>query len=243
MATRVPTYPASSAQTPNDALADALLPDSTVRDALYQQFARIGQAIANPTRLHLLALLDQCEKSVETLTAQSGHPFATVSAHLKVLRDAHLVRTRRDGRHIYYQVADDDTVRLCSALRAVAERALPEVRDVVRTYYNAPDSLTSLDAREVLAAVGRCEVLVVDLRPPDEFAAGHLPHARSVPFAELERQLVDLPTDRPILVYCRGPYCVMGVQGVELLRLHGFDAKRLPYGVADWRASGLTLAH
>lgn len=236
-----PSTPLSTDAAAPASAAPARQPDASVRDALYQQFARIGQAIANPTRLHLLSLLDQCEKTVETLSTQSGHPFATVSAHLKVLRDAHLVTTRRDGRHIYYRVTDDDTVRLCGALRTVAERALPEVREVVQTYYSAPESLTSLDARDVLDAVTRCEAIVVDLRPAEEFAAGHLPRAHSMPFAEFERHLQELPTDRTILVYCRGPYCVVGVRGVELLRSRGFNAQRLPYGVADWRANGFPL--
>lgn len=217
------------------------LPTAEVRDALYGQFARIGQAIANPTRLHLLSLLDQGEKTVETLTNQSGHPFATVSAHLKVLRDAHLVLTRREGRHVVYRVANEDTVRLCSALRDVALRALPEVRELVDTFYTSPETLTTTDARNVLAAVQRCEVILIDVRPSEEYDAGHLPDARSMPFAELERHLDALPRDQPVLVYCRGPYCVVGVKGVELLRQRGIDARRLAFGVADWRSEGLPI--
>lgn len=217
------------------------LPTPDVRDALYAQFARIGQAIANPTRLHLLSLLDQGEKSVETLTAQSGHPFATVSAHLKVLRDSHLVQTRRVGRHVFYSVAHPDTVRLCGTLRDVSLRALPEVRELVDTYYTSPESLAEIDARDLLDAVQRCEVVLLDLRPVEEFDAGHLPDARSIPFADLQQHLDSLPQDTPIYAYCRGPYCVMGVRGVEWLRGQGLNVKRLPFGVASWRLQGLPV--
>ena len=222
------------------ASADSL-PTPAVRDALYAQFARIGQAIANPTRLHLLSLLEQGEKTVETLTRESGHPFATVSAHLKVLRDAHLVETRRNGRHVIYRVANDDTFHLGSTLRNVALRALPEVRELAETYYHSPSTMAQWDARELMKAVQRCEVILVDLRPVEEFNAGHLPQARSLPFAELERRLNELPSDQPVVAYCRGAYCVMGVRGVATLRAHGIQAQRLPAGVADWRSQGFPI--
>lgn len=241
MSSKPPHTPSDSPLTPATDADGRPLPTPAVRDALYAQFARIGQAIANPTRLHLLSLLDQGEKTVETLTRQSGHPFATVSAHLKVLRDAHLVATRREGRHVVYRVANEDTVRLGSALKDVALRALPEVRELAETYYDSPSTMSQWDARELMAAVQRCEVVLVDLRPAEEFDAGHLPQARSIPFAELERRLSELPSDRPIVAYCRGAYCVMGVRGVETLRAQGFDVQRLPAGVADWRREGLPL--
>jgi len=231
----------SSSSLPSD--TERVQPSAEVRDALYEQFARIGQAISNPTRLHLLSLLDQGEKSVDTLSKQSGHRFVTVSSHLKVLREAHLVTTRRDGRQMFYRVASQDVMRLCSMLRTVSLSTLPEVRELVQQYYDAPETMTTLDARELIAQAQRYEVLLVDLRPPEEYAAGHLPEAHSIPFAELEKHLDDLPKDKPILAYCRGRYCVMGVKGVDLLRRRGFNAQRLPWGVADWQLQGHALSH
>lgn len=220
---------------------DKPLPNPAVRDALYAQFARIGQAVANPTRLHLLALLGQAEKDVETLSTQSGHAFATISAHLKVLRGAHLVETRRAGRHIYYRIAHPDAELLTRGIRDVALRALPEVRELIDTYYDAPETMTTMDAPSLLQAVQRDEVVLIDLRPSDEYAAGHLPEARSVPFLELEPHLDALPADTPIVAYCRGPYCVMGTRGVAQLRAHGLNATRSPLAISDWRAAGLPV--
>lgn len=224
---------------PDDRTTDGrALPTPDVRDALYAQFARIGQAIANPTRLHLLSLLDQGEKTVETLTNQSGHRFATVSAHLKVLRDAHLVIARRDGRHMVYRVADNEVARLCGTLRSVGLRALPEVRELAELYYSEPQTMTPIDARELIERAQRFEIVLVDLRPPSEYAAGHIPEARSIPFADLQDHLDDLPSDKTIVAYCRGRYCVMAVRGTEMLRAHGLKVQRLPFGIADWRLDG-----
>lgn len=211
------------------------------RDALFQGFARIGHALSNPTRLRLVSLLSQGEKSVEVLAARSGQPFASVSAHLKILRDAHLVRTRRDGRQIIYALGGASVEALWLALRAVAEAELPEVRELTARFTNDPHSLDRLDAPELLAAVASGQLILLDLRPPDEFAAAHLPGARSVPFAELEQRLAELPRDREIVAYCRGPYCVMAVEGVALLRRHGLPARRLLQGVPEWRAAHLPL--
>lgn len=242
MSSKTPKHPLEHVPAP---AADAVteLPSPAVRDALYEQFARIGQAISNPTRLHLLSLLDQGEKSVDTLSKQSGHRFVTVSSHLKVLREAHLVTTRRDGRQMFYSIASDDVMRLCSTLRTVGLSALPEVRELVQRYYDAPETMAAVDARELLAQAQRYEIVLVDLRPPEEYAAGHLPEAHSIPFADLEKHLDDLPKDKPILAYCRGRYCVMGVKGVDLLRRRGFNAQRLPWGVADWQLQGFSLSH
>lgn len=242
MSSKPPTHPLDASPSATSDIASEQ-PTAEVRDALYEQFARIGQAISNPTRLHLLSLLDQGEKSVDTLSKQSGHRFVTVSSHLKVLREAHLVTTRRDGRQMFYRVASEDVMRLCSMLRTVGLGALPEVRELVHRYYSAPETMTPIDARELLQQAQRYEVLLIDLRPAEEYAAGHLPEAHSIPFAELEKHLDDLPDDKPILAYCRGRYCVMGVRGVDLLRARGLNAQRLPWGVADWQLQGHPLSH
>jgi len=242
MSSNTPKHPLDSSSS-SSSDTERAQPSAQVRDALYEQFARIGQAISNPTRLHLLSLLDQGEKTVDTLSKQSGHRFVTVSSHLKVLREAHLVTARRDGRQMFYSIATPDVMRLTSTLRTVGLVALPEVRELVQTYYDAPDTMAAIDARALLERAQRYEVLLVDLRPAAEYAAGHLPEAISIPFAELEQHLDALPQDKPIVAYCRGRYCVMGVKGVDLLRARGFNAQRLPLGVADWQLEGHALAH
>lgn len=238
MSSKPPEHPFGT-----DAAQESALPTPEVRDALYYEFARIGKALSNPTRLHLLSLLDQGEKSVDTLSKQSGHPFVTVSSHLKVLRDAHLVVVRREGRQMFYRVASADVMRLCANLRTVGLSALPEVRELVQQYYSAPDTMSAIDARDLLDRAQRYEILLVDLRPAEEYAAGHIPEAVSIPYAELEQHLDALPKDKAILAYCRGRYCVMGVRGVEQLRARGFNAQRLPLGVADWQLQGHALSH
>jgi rhodanese-related sulfurtransferase len=211
------------------------------RDALYEGFARVGHALSHPTRLRLVSLLAQGEKSVEILAERSGQPFASVSAHLKILRDARLVQTRRAGRQIIYALGGPSVEALWLALRAVAEAELPEVRELTARFTRDPATLDRLDTPALLEAVSSGQLLLLDLRPPDEYAAAHLPGARSVPLAELERRLAELPRDREVVAYCRGPYCVMAVEGVALLRRHGLPARRLLQGVPEWRAAQLPL--
>lgn len=212
------------------------------RDAVYQQIARIGQTLANPTRLRLLGLLMQGEKPVELLAERSGQSVVNVSAQLKVLRDAHLVLTTRVGRQVRYRVESQAVEQLFLALRLVAERHLPEMRELVREYERDPESLSQYSGKELLSRVRSGEVLLLDLRPADEYATAHLEGARSVPFPELNRRIAELPTDREIIAYCRGPYCVMAVEGVRLLRRKGKRATRLPEGVLEWRARKLPVA-
>jgi len=213
------------------------LPDRHTRDALYDSFARVGACLSHPTRVHLLSLLGESEKPVDLLAEQSGHPVVSVSAHLKVLREAKLIESRRDGRRVYYRVSSGDVVQMCAWVRTVAERALPEVRELVRTYFEDPSALTVTSAIELLDAVARGDVVLVDLRPEDEFAQGHLRGARSVPYAELEARLEELPADRPIVAYCRGRYCGTAVRGVAAMRAHGRNAARAEVSIPILRAT------
>lgn len=210
-------------------------------EVLLQQFALIGQAMASPHRLKLLQLLFQSEKSVETLAGQTGQSMASTSAHLKVLREACLVESRRQGRFIYYRPASPQVMEFWLALRSLGEQLLPEAREVVRAYFKDPDSLVQLSPDEVLEAVRKGKVILLDVRPADEYAAGHLPEARSMPLEELEQHLKALPKSKQILVYCRGPYCVTAMNAVERLRERGHRASRLPLGVAEWQAEGKAL--
>lgn len=205
---------------------------------LYQHFARIGHAASNPHRLRLLGLLGQGEKTVERLAEQIGQSIAATSAHLKVLRSSCLVETRRQGRNVHYRLAGDSVSRFLLALRELGVERLPEAREVVRDYFSDRDSLVDLDARQLLDEVRNRRVTLLDVRPRDEYAAGHIPGARSVPRDELVRSLRRLPRRGRVVAYCRGPYCVSAVQAVAELREKGFNAFRLPIGVTEWKAAG-----
>jgi len=213
----------------------------TFKDALYEQFARIGSAVSSPKRLEILDLLCQGEKSVEALAEQAALTIGNASAHLKALRTARLVETRREGQFIFYRVADPAVCEFWLALRALGEKRLAEVRDVAREYFTDRDQLSPLDKRQLLARARKGTVIVLDVRPEDEYRAGHLPFARSIPAQELERKLSSLPKSREIVAYCRGPYCVWAYEAVALLRRKGYRASRFEDGVAEWRAAGLPI--
>jgi rhodanese-related sulfurtransferase len=216
--------------------------DRTTRDAIFEQISRVGHAVSNPTRLKLLSLLMQGEKPVELLAERCEQTVVNVSAHLRVLREAHLVTTTRAGRQVRYRVESRAVEQLFVALRTVAESQLPEMRELVEAYERERETLSQCRGQELLARVRAGTVLLVDLRPEDEFAQDHLPGACSIPFAELSRRMAELPDDREIVAYCRGPYCVMGVEGVKLMRQRGKRASRLADGVLEWRAQNLPLS-
>ena len=211
------------------------------KDTFYEQFARVAQAVASPKRIELLDLLAQGERSVQTLARRSAQSVANASAHLQVLREARLVTARRSGRRIYYRIADPAVSRLVADLRGLAERRLPELREAAHAYFGDPPALEPLDREALLAREREGSILLLDVRPGDEFDAGHLPSARSIPLGELEQRLAEIPPDREVVAYCRGPYCVLAKQAVDLLRTHGYPARRLSDGVPEWRAEGLPV--
>lgn len=213
---------------------------SAKRDLL-EQFARIGKAVSSPSRLELLDLLAQGEKPVETLARQAGLSVTNTSNHLKELRNAALVTSRKEGVYVFYRLADPAVHEFLRRLQDIAVRQLAEVRQIVRDYFEEPDSLEPVGATDLLARLRSDEVVVLDVRPEDEYVAGHLPGALSIPVGELERRLAELPRDREVVAYCRGPYCVLAVQAVSVLRSHGFRARRLDVGLPDWRAQGLAV--
>lgn len=212
------------------------------KTALNEQFARIGKALASPRRIELLDLLAQGEHSVETLATETDMGVTLASSHLQALRRARLVDTRRDGSRIYYRLAGNDVYQLLSALRTVAHDRLSEVERVVRDYFGAPGALERIDRDELVRRASSGDIVLLDLRPRDEYEAAHIPGAISIPLDDLERQLALLPRDVEIVAYCRGPYCVMAPRGIALLRRHGFRVRRLEDGVGEWRIAGLPLA-
>lgn len=215
--------------------------DRSLKDLLYEQVARIGKSLASPKRLELVELLAQGEKSVETLAAQAGLDMRLASAHLKALREARLVATRREGKYIYYRLSGPDVSQLWVAMRASAEEHLLELRLALEQMTAQPDSLVSEDRESLMEKARQGEVVVIDVRPASEFKAGHLPHARSLPLDELERRLAELPMDRTIVAYCRGPFCLMSDEAVALLAAKGYRIRKIRDGVSEWQAAGLPV--
>jgi rhodanese-related sulfurtransferase/predicted transcriptional regulator len=211
------------------------------KDELYREFARIGQALASPRRLEMLDLLAQRERSVEDLAQEMGLSVANCSQHLRILAQARLVETRREGTRVYYRLAGDEVFRLWQAVRETGERRLAEITALVRRYLGERDELEAVDADELLRRVRAGEVILLDVRPLEEYRAGHVPGARPVPPERLEEILHTLPRDREIVAYCRGPYCVFSDEAVAILRAAGVNAHRLRLGLPDWRMLGLPV--
>ena len=212
-----------------------------VKDFLYEQVARIGKAVASPKRLQLIELLCQGEKSVEVLAAQAEISVKLASAHLKELRLARLVETRKEGKYVLYRLASPSVAELWVTLRSEAEERLVELQVALANIVEHREELKGFDRKSLLTKAAAGEVLVLDVRPADEFATAHLPHARSLPIDELKRRLAELPKDTPVVAYCRGPFCLMAKDAVDLLRQKGYVAFHLSDGVAEWRALGLPI--
>jgi rhodanese-related sulfurtransferase/predicted transcriptional regulator len=212
------------------------------KQTLFTQFAAVAKAIAHPHRLALLEQLAQGERSVEVLADRTGLSLANASQHLQQLRRAGLVIARRDGKHVLHRLGDDDAVlALLAAVQRLAERNLAEVQQVIAGYFRARDQLEPLSRAELVARLRAGEVVLLDVRPEDEYALGHLPGALNVPLGRLEEQLARLPKDREIVAYCRGPYCVLSFEAVAALRARGFTVRRLEDGFPEWKAAGLAV--
>ena len=212
-----------------------------IKSFLYEQVARIGKAVASPKRLELIELLCQGEKTVEALATQAEISVKLASAHLKELRVARLVVTRKDGKYVLYRLAGTSVADLWVTLRSEAEERLVELQVALANIVAHGDDLEGVDRKAILKRARSGEVLVLDVRPADEYATAHLPHARSLPVDELKKRLAELPKDLPVVAYCRGPFCLMAKDAVELLRKRGYRAFHLTDGVAEWRARGLPI--
>ena len=208
---------------------------------LYSRLAQVGQALASPQRIQILNLLCQSERSVEELAEELGQSAANTSAHLKVLREAHLIEIRREGRRACCSLVSDSAIGLWLALRDFGVAEIPEVREMMRNYDLEDAPLEQAVDEGLLEMVRTGKALLLGVRPIGEYQAGHLPLARSLPAEELESRLAELPRDRMIVVYRRGPFCIGSVKAVQLLNNAGFRAKRLVEGVAEWRAAGKPL--
>jgi len=209
---------------------------------IYAQLARIGKSLASGPRLEILDILCQGPRSVEALAKQVGQSVANTSHHLQVLRRSRLVEAEKSGVRVTYRPAGDEVCRFFRALRELAESRLLEIEEVSRHFFEERGAMEPVDREVLVQRVLSGEVTVLDVRPSEEYRAGHISGAVSVPLADLERRLSELPPDREIVAYCRGPYCVMSLDAVQTLRAKGFQAFRLKEGVPDWRARGLAVA-
>lgn len=213
-----------------------------LKDLLYEQVARIGKAVASPKRLELIELLCQGEKTVETLAVQVDISVKLASAHLKTLRQARLVDSRRDGKYVLYRLANTSVADLWVSLRSAAEERLVELRMALASMAEKNGgNLQGVDRADILRRAAAGEIVVIDVRPPEEFSLAHLPYARSLPVTELKKRIAELPKGIPIVAYCRGPFCMMANDAVGLLQEKGFQAFHLPDGIAEWRARGLPI--
>ncbi len=209
------------------------------KDLLYEQVARVAKAAASPKRLELIELLSQAPKTVDELARQADISMKLASAHLKALKAARLVESERQGKNVTYRLAHTDVSALWVTLRELAEGRLLELRQAVEQLSHTAAEWAGSRRDELLRRARDGEVVVIDVRPAVEFEAAHLPYARSLPLAELKNRLAELPKDKPVVAYCRGPFCLMAVDAVALLREQGFEALHLRDGVAEWAHAGL----
>ena len=209
------------------------------KSALFAQFAAVAKAVAHPHRLALLEQLAQGERSVEVLADRVHVSIANASQHLRGMRSAGLVAARRHGKFVYYSLNDEAVLDLTAAVRHIAEKHSAEVDRIVRSYFRDRDSLEPVSRAELMERIRDGVVTVLDVRPPDEYALGHLPGAVNVPLRELEERVAGLGAHKEVVAYCRGPYCVLSYEAVAALRRRGFNARRLEDGYPEWRAAGL----
>ena len=212
------------------------------KQSVYESLAEVARALGHAHRLELLEQLAQGVRSVEELSVRTDLTFANTSRHLQILRRARLVETERSGKRILYRLAGDTlVVELVRALGRVGERNVAEIDRVMSDYFHARDSLQPASRDELIAMLRDDLATVLDVRPEDEFAVGHLPGALNIPLAELERRLEELPPTKEVIAYCRGPYCVLSFEAVQALRSRGFRVRRLEDGYPEWKAAGLPV--
>jgi rhodanese-related sulfurtransferase/DNA-binding transcriptional ArsR family regulator len=209
----------------------------------FEQVARIGKAISSPKRLELLNLLSQSEKTVDVLAVELNMDIKLASAHLKALKGAHLVTAKRDGKFMVYRLSGQDVATLWVTLHRVAEAHLLELRHALGDMTATTATVTPIDRMQLISQAEKGEVIVIDVRPSAEYEAAHLPFARSLPLDELEARLEELPFDKEVVAYCRGPFCIMANQAVATLTAKGYQIRNIREGINEWRASGMPLEY
>jgi rhodanese-related sulfurtransferase/DNA-binding transcriptional ArsR family regulator len=211
------------------------------KDAVFEQFARVASAFASPKRIEIIDVLAQGARNVETLAAETGLSVANTSRHLQVLKASSLVASRKEGLQVFYRLADPNVLAGYRVLRRVAEERLADLDRLVHDYFGGVDGMEPVGRRELLKRARSGEVVVIDVRPREEFEAGHIAGALSIPLSMLDKRLSEIPTKRDIVAYCRGPYCVLAAEAVRLLRRRGYHAFRMEEGYPEWRDGGLPV--
>jgi rhodanese-related sulfurtransferase/DNA-binding transcriptional ArsR family regulator len=212
-----------------------------VKPRLFAEFAKVSKALGSGNRLELLEFLAQGERSVDVLARLAGLSVANTSRHLQVLRQVGLVQARKEGAFVYYSVSGDGVIRLLGALQEVAQHNVAEVQSIVVAYLHSKDALEPVSVAELAERIRAGLVTVVDVRPKEEYAAGHLPGAVNVPLSDIDERVRDMPRHREIVAYCRGPFCVLSFEAVARLREKGFSARRLETGFPEWKVAGLPV--
>ncbi len=212
------------------------------KDVVYAQLARIGKAVASPRRLEILDLLAQGRHTVERLAEMSGMSVANASHHLQALRRARLVEREKRGLYVHYRLAGGEVAAFFLRMRALAETQLSEIEEARRKFFEDKDAAEAVGPRDLLKRVREGEAVLIDVRPEEEYREAHIPHAVSMPLEALKKRLKELPRNLEIVAYCRGPYCVLAVDAVRMLRKRGYRAVRLELGVLEWKAKGLAVA-
>jgi rhodanese-related sulfurtransferase/DNA-binding transcriptional ArsR family regulator len=215
--------------------------ETSPKHQLFEQFARIGKAMSNANRLEILEFLGQRECGVDELATLCNLSVANTSQHLQLLRQAGLVTSEKRGQRVFYRLSGDDVVRLLLILRRVGDSHLAEVKQLIQQYFTVKDELEAIPASELLQRARSAQVTVVDVRPAEEYLAGHLHGAINIPVEELETRLAELSPDQEVVAYCRGPHCMLSYDAVEKLRQRGYAARRLEDGYPEWKAAGLPI--
>ncbi len=211
------------------------------KDLIFQQFANIATAFSSPKRLEIIDILEQGEKDVETLSRQISATFANTSRHLQILKNARLVESRRDGVRMHYRLADEKVFNCWKSLQSLAENRVAEIREVLRDFLGERNAMNAMSKEELWSRIESNDVIVLDVRPEEEFSSGHIPGAISIPLSELRERLNEIPHDLEIVAYCRGPYCVLSPEAIKILLDEGYDASRLEEGLPEWREAGLPV--
>jgi len=211
------------------------------KDLVFEQFAKIAQAFSAPKRLEIIDVLAQGERDVDSLSQQVSMTIANTSRHLQILKQTRLVESRRDGVRIYYRLADEDVVRCWMNLRTLAEKRTIEIREIARLFFEERDTLEPVTKEDLFRRTQGDEVIVIDVRPVEEYRAGHIAGALSIPVSELKERLNEIPAGREVVAYCRGPYCVMSAEAMIILRESGFRALRFKEGLPEWKEAGLAV--
>ncbi len=211
------------------------------KDLVFQEFAKLANAFASPKRLEIIDVLAQGERDVESLAKQAGMTVANTSRHLQILKSDRLLESRRSGVRIYYRLSDDQVYRCWKALQKLAESRVAEIREVVRQFYEEQDAMETLTREELWERIQDQSVTLIDVRPEEEYRQGHLPGAMVMPLHELKEKIKELPADREVAAYCRGPYCVLSAEAIRILKAAGIRSVRFNESIIDWKEAGLPL--